>query len=128
MDLVREIPQADMPTATNVLSGAPPSLLEALRVFWIGAAAGLVQGNVRNRSMMIHPSQRTLPHADYHQLVLSVKSLWTSILEADEDDPDHQELVRAFRTTYSDLARTANACLHSTSWSPGCATQYARQS
>jgi hypothetical protein len=63
MDLVREIPQADMPTATNVLSGAPPSLLEALRVFWIGAAAGLVQGNVRNRSMMIHPSQRTLPHA-----------------------------------------------------------------
>jgi hypothetical protein len=79
-------------------------------------------------SMMIHPSQRTLPHADYHQWVLSVKSLWTSILEADEDDPDHQELVRAFRTTYSDLARTANACLHSTSWSPGCATQYARQS
>jgi hypothetical protein len=108
MDLVREIPPLDIPSATNVLSGAPPSLLEALRVFWVGVAAGLVEGGVGNRSMMIHPSQRTPPHADYHQWVLSVKSLWTNVLEAPEDDPDRQELVEAFRDAHSYLSQTAD--------------------
>jgi hypothetical protein len=108
MDLVREIPLPDIPSATNGLAGAPPSLLEALRVFWLGVAAGLVEGGVGNRSMMIHPSQRTLPHADYHQWVLSVKSLWASVLEATEDDPDRQELIEAFREAHTDLSRTAD--------------------
>jgi Z1 domain len=108
MDLVREIPPADIPSATNVLSGAPSSLLEALRAFWVGVAAGLVEGGVGNRSMMIHPSQRTLPHADYHQWVISVKSLWSSVLEAHEDDPDRQELIETFRDAHADLSQTAD--------------------
>lgn len=108
MDLVREIPTSDVPSATNVLFGAPPSLLEALRAFWVGVAVGLIEGAVGNRSMMIHPSQRTPPHADYHQWVLAVKSLWTSVLEAPEDDPDRQELIDAFRRAHADLARTAD--------------------
>lgn len=108
MDLVREIPLGDIPSATNVLAGAPQSLLEALRVFWLGVAAGLVEGGIGNRSMMIHPSQRTLPHADYHQWVRSVQSLWTGVLEAPEDDPDRQELIEASREAHADLARTAD--------------------
>jgi hypothetical protein len=107
MDLIREIPAADIPTATNVLNGAPPSLLEALRIFWLGAAAGLLSG-ARNRSMMVHPSQRTPPHADYHQWVLAVKGLWARMLAESEDDPDRQELIEAFRASYEDLARTAD--------------------
>lgn len=109
MDLVREIPAGDIPSAANTLLGAPPSLVDALRVFWLGVAAGLVEnGGIGNRSMMIHPSQRTLPHADYHQWVRSVKSLWTRILEADEDDQDRQELIDGFRRAHADLATTAD--------------------
>jgi hypothetical protein len=108
MDLVREIPVADIPTATNVLNGAPPSLLEGLRIFWLGVAAGLLGGSRGNRSMMVHPSQRTPPHADYHQWVLAVKSQWASVLASSEDDLDRQELIEAFRASYEDLARTAD--------------------
>ena len=108
MDLVREIPPNDIPSATNVLAGAPPSLLEALRAFWVGVAAGLIAGGRGNRSMMIHPSQRTLPHADYHQWVLSVKSLWSSLLDAPEGYPDRNELLDKFREAHGDLARTAD--------------------
>lgn len=109
MDLVREIPPADLPSPTNVLTGAPPSLLEALRVFWVGVAAGLTEGGLGNRSMMIHPSQRTQPHADYYQWVRSVQSLWTGVLEAPEDDPDRQDLIAGFREGHADLSATADA-------------------
>lgn len=108
MDLVREIPPADIPSATNVLSGAPPSMLEALRAFWVGVAAGLTEGGVGNRSMMIHPSQQTAPHADYHQWVRAVQTLWTSVLEAPENDPDRQDLIASFREAHEDLATTAD--------------------
>jgi hypothetical protein len=108
MDLIREIPAADIPTATNVLTGAPRSLLEALRIFWLGVAAGLLGDSRGNRSMMVHPSQRTPPHADYHQWVLAVKSLWASVLASTEDDVDRQELIEAFRTSHEDLSRTAD--------------------
>lgn len=109
MDLVREIPPTDLPSPTNVLTGAPPSLLEALRIFWVGVAAGLTEGELGNRSMMIHPSQRTQPHADYYQWVRSVQSLWTGVLEAPEDDPDRQDLIEGFREGHVDLSATADA-------------------
>jgi hypothetical protein len=108
MDLVREIPPADIPSATNVLSGAPESMLEALRVFWVGVAAGLTEGGVGNRSMMIHPSQQTAPHADYHQWVRAVQTLWTGVLEAPENDPDRKELIESFHEAHADLATTAD--------------------
>jgi hypothetical protein len=108
MDLVREIPPADIPSATNVLSGAPPSMLEALRVFWVGVAAGLTEGGVGNRSMMIHPSQQTAPHADYHQWVRAVQTLWTGVLEAPENDPDRKDLIESFKQAHVDLATTAD--------------------
>lgn len=108
MELIREIPPSDIPSATNVLSGAPPSLLEALRVFWIGVATGLAEGGSGNRSMMIHPSQQTQPHADYHQWVRSVQSLWTGLLEAPASDPDRQDLVKSFGEAHADLAATVD--------------------
>lgn len=108
MDLVRVIPLGDIPSATNVLSGSPPSLLEALRIFWVGVAAGLTEGGVGNRSMMIHPSQQTAPHADYHQWVRAVQTLWAGVLEAPEHDPDRQELIESFRGAHADLATTVD--------------------
>ncbi|HEX9774107.1 MAG TPA: Z1 domain-containing protein [Actinomycetota bacterium] len=108
MDLVRTVPIPDIPTQQNVLRGAPPSLQESLRVYWLGVAAGLLGGSQGNRSMMIHPSQRTLPHADYHQWVRAVQSSWASTLALEESDPDRQTLIERFLDAYEDLSRTAD--------------------
>jgi hypothetical protein len=112
MQLIREIPAADIPTATNPLNGAPPSLLEAMQIFWVGVAAGLVADEGRgNRSMMVHPSQRTPPHADYHQWVIQVKRLWADTLSAGDDDPDYVELMGQFRAAHTDLGQTIEGLL-----------------
>jgi len=109
MDLIRQIPANEIPSATNPLRGASDSLLEALRVYWLGVAAGLLSDGGRgNRSMMVHPSQRTLPHVDYHQWVVQVQRLWAQILEAGEADPDCRELLDQFQLAHRDLERTCN--------------------
>src|SRR5439155_11169168 len=62
--LVREIPPADIPSNTNVLHEPPDSLLEAMRLFFLGVASGSIRDRAHgNRSMMVHPTQRTGGHA-----------------------------------------------------------------
>ena len=110
MALIREIPAQDIPSQANPIMGAPPSLLEALRLFWIGVAAGLlIDRGAGNRSMMVHPSQRTPPHADYHQWVIQVQRLWAETLAAGDGDPDYIALVDQFRRSQADLAATVQA-------------------
>jgi len=109
MDLIREIPAQDTPSQSNPLTGAPPSLLDALRSYWLGVAAGLIMdAGSGNRSMMVHPSQHTAQHADYNQWVRQVQHLWTDVLAAGPGDPDREELVADFRSAYADLDRTAD--------------------
>jgi hypothetical protein len=106
-DLVRPIPPSEVPTATNPLHEPPPSVLEAMRVFFLGVAAGVrLDGGRGNRSMMVHPSRETQGHADYHRWVSQVKSSWERLLAAGESDPDRQELLRDFRSSYDDLRVT----------------------
>jgi len=108
MNLVREIPVRDIPSDSNQFTGPPDSLLEAMRVYWLGVAAALLVGAQGNRSMMVHPSQRTLPHADYYQWVRQVQRLWGDVLALSADDSDYQELIDSFRTPYGDLAQTTD--------------------
>ncbi len=106
-DLVRAIPPNEVPTAGNPLHEPPASLLEAMRIFFLGVAAGLrLDGGRGNRSMLVHPSRETAGHADYHRWVTQVKASWERLLGAGQDDPDRQELLREFRGSYSDLQRT----------------------
>lgn len=106
---IRVIAPADVPTPSNVLVEPPASLLEAMRVFMVGVAAGLVQnGPVGCRSMLIHPSHRTAQHQEFHGWIQDIFTTWSRDLNLPEADPDRQELLEEFRAAYEDLAGTAD--------------------
>jgi Z1 domain len=105
-ELVRPIPPSDIPSPTNVLSGPPDSLIEAMRVFLLGVAAGMRGGALGNRSMMVHPSAKTVPHGDYSRWVTEVKENWRDVLDRGPGEPDYGELVQSFAETHADLAKT----------------------
>ena len=104
--LVRSIPDDEIPSAQNQLQGAPESLREAMRLFFIGVAAGkLLRSNERNRSMLIHPSRLQGKHADYFNWVSAIRTEWLRLLSAD-GDPDQVSLLADFQTAHANLAAT----------------------
>ena len=106
---VRVIPPGEVPTRANPLAEPPASLLDALRVFMVGVAAGLVEGgNTGNRSMLVHPSYRTAHHEEFYHWVRDIFDEWQRILGMPDGEPDKQELIEDFREAYADLARTAH--------------------
>jgi len=100
------IPGTELPDA-DVRDTIPRSLESALRLFYVGVAAG-IDGNTpgSNRSMMIHPSQLR----DYHQKFLGwvrdTKTTWLNLLKAPPQSPDRCELMDSFRAAYYDLRNT----------------------
>lgn len=105
--LVRCIPDTDIPAAGQPVPHEPPdSLLEAMRVFFVGVAAGWREGAHDNRSMMVHPSKRTTSHGDYYQWVRSAQNLWGTILAGGKDEPDYRNLINDFHSAYADLKGT----------------------
>ena len=106
-NLIRAIPRDEIPTKVIPLVEAPDSLLAAMRVFFIGVAAGrLLNDGSRNRSMMVHPSQETMRHAEYFRWVRQIKDNWETVLNLAEQDADRQELLEDFRVAYDDIAAT----------------------
>lgn len=111
-DLVRPILDREVPTPANRLTEPPESLLRALRVYFLGVAAGRLEGqdNRRdNRSMMIHPSKQTPPHASYRAWVREIKHGWARLLDVGRQqpqDPDYLNLLADFRVAYEDLSST----------------------
>lgn len=104
--LIREIPASEVDLAAENCLEPPASLLEALRVFFLGVAIGVLRDGGRgNRSMMIHPSQKTTSHEQYHRWVKSVCGSWRQIL-GDSNSPDRQKLIRYFQDGYTDLGST----------------------
>lgn len=107
--LTRVIPPQDIPSDDNPLAEPPPSLLDALRVFLVGVAGGLIQGrsaqNAR-RSMLVHPSQRTAQHLEYRDWIGRVFDDWQRLLGLPETDPDRMDLMEDFQGVYDDLVRT----------------------
>src|SRR5262249_36842859 len=62
-NLVRSIPIAEIPTANNPLNAPPQSLLQAMRLFFIGVAVHIITNDPEpNRSMMVHPTRLTTGH------------------------------------------------------------------
>ncbi len=104
---VRQIPPEEVPTRDQPLTAPPDSLIEALGVFMVGVAAHLaVHGNSGNRSMMVHPSRTTDPHAEYANWVRATMDRWRSDLDLPEGDPDRQDTMAEFRFAYDELAQT----------------------
>jgi hypothetical protein len=109
--LVRVISPQDIPTDDNPLVDPPAPLLEALRVFLLGVAAGQAEGRTArnpNRSMLVHPSQRTESHRDYRRWVGNVLDEWQRVLDLDESDSDRHDLLAEFREAHADLATTVS--------------------
>ncbi len=108
-DLVRTIPTAEVFTRDSPLTEPPGSLLEAMRLFFLGVADGyLVDGGAGNRSMMVHPSQQTLLHAEYYRWVNQAKTHWQQLLALPETDPDRREFIEDLRLSYADLQGTVD--------------------
>lgn len=105
--LVRIIPPADIPSTRNILQSPPDSLLDALRLFFLGVASGIIRDQGRgNRSMMVHPTQKTGGHQQFFAWVSQVRDAWLQVLEAPETDPDRAEFILDFRRAHDDLATT----------------------
>jgi hypothetical protein len=107
-ELVRLIPSGEIPSQANVLHAPPATLLEALRLFFVGVASGLnEQQPTRNRSMLVHPSQQTLRHAEYSHWIRTTQASWEALLARPSTDGDRVDLVEEFKTAYDDLTHTA---------------------
>jgi hypothetical protein len=104
-ELVRTIPDAEIPSPDNHLRGAPESLREALRLFFIGVATGDLQHAPGNRSMLVHPARLQEKHANYFHWVSAVRTDWLRLLK-DEADPDRVSLLNDLRTSHTSLATT----------------------
>ena len=98
---IRDIPPQDIAPGND----PPESMLEAVRVFFVGLAASLIRDR-RRRSMLIHPSRLRADHRQVVQWVTEAKTTWLTALRLPETDPDRIELVDDFRTAYEHLATT----------------------
>jgi hypothetical protein len=108
-NLVREIPPSEVPTRRIPLTEPPDSLFYAMRLFFLGVAAGMDTSDGGNRSMLVHPSVTRAEHAQFHQWVLAAKDEWKEILGKSEADADRIDLIDEFRPAYEDLKQTAAA-------------------
>jgi hypothetical protein len=110
-NLVRVIPTAEIPGRGNPLQDVPPSLLVALRLFFLGVAAGFALGDDqqrgrRNRSMLVHPSRETTAHSQFYHWITQIRQQWLDMLSLPVDDPERVAFINAFRPEYEDLRAT----------------------
>lgn len=101
-----EIPPQEVPTLQNPLKEAPQTLQQALQLFILGAAHHSVTRGKGNRSMMVHPSQRTAPHTDYKEWVDGLLEHWRDFLEQPKGSAVRRELERSLRENYDELLST----------------------
>ena len=106
-NLICTIPDNEIPTKSDPLDAPPDSLLEAMRIFFLGVSAGMIlDKSDGNRSMMVHPSRETFRHGEYYFWVKQVKNYWREVLELDENHSDSLDLLEEFRGSYKDLQKT----------------------
>lgn len=109
-NLVRVISANEISGRGTPPQDVPPSLTEALRLFFLGVAAGFTQGEDqqprRNRSMLVHPSRETTGHSQFYYWITQIRQQWINLLNLPPDDPERLNFVETFRPEYQDLAAT----------------------
>ena len=104
---IRTIPDNEIPTKNNPLDAPPESLLEAMRIFFLCVSAGMILDNSDvNRSMMVHPSHKTIGHKRYLHWVKKVTKNWEDILKLEKGETDCRGLLEEFRDSYKGLQNT----------------------
>ncbi len=111
-NLTRVIPANEIPGRSPTVSDIPPSLIFALRLFFLGVAAGYILSDDsrpgrRNRSMLVHPSRETPGHNQFYHWISQIRQQWIEILALPENDPERTQFVESFRDAYQDLGATA---------------------
>lgn len=106
--ILRTVPSREIFTHKDVPEEPPATLLRALRIFFAGVAVGVYINRERgHRSMLIHPSHRTMPHSVFTAWVNHIRDMYLEILALADDDPDKIDLLDDFRAAYDDLSQTA---------------------
>ena len=107
---VRIIPETETINPNTMPDEVPPSLLEALRSFWLGCSIQLyIQNHLdlepTTKSMMIQVSQKTLPHNTFYVWANANKNHWKKILK-NPAAGSYKELIEEFKITHTDLSTT----------------------
>lgn len=107
-DFVRVIPETEIAATAQKDPEPPSTLFAALATYLLGAAATQITRSGDQRSMLIHPSVKTIPHAMYRSWIEIAKTQWSKLL-LDGEPADVEDLVDTyFSPAYDDLTRTAS--------------------
>jgi len=106
--IVKRIPNEDLFKAGSPPSEPPGSLLEALRIFFVGCSVAAARGKPIPRSMLVHPSPRQADHRQYLIWVQEIVRRWLSALRS-TDAQEKSDVHEEFRTGYEDLSKTDSA-------------------
>lgn len=105
-EFIEHIPESDVQSIDEDASDPPRSLLKAFAVFALGCAAGRLDSDgPAQRSMLVHPSQKTLPQARFVSWLKNIRDLWVTLLKSVEGDEDRLDLIeRWLEPAYANLA------------------------
>jgi hypothetical protein len=102
---IRHIPADQLAATDDDVDEPPQSLLDAFACFALGCV--VEKGRPQppsQRSMLVHPSHKTLPQGKFVTWLKSARDLWGRVL-ADPEDPACAELVETlFAPAYQDLS------------------------
>lgn len=104
-DIVKPIPPDDQFKPGTPPDEPPESLLEAMRVFFVGCAVASFRGRPVPRSMLVHPSPRKNDHRQYLTWVQQAIRRWTDSL-ASPDEQDRVDAIEEFLPAYEELSKT----------------------
>lgn len=106
-ELATVIPDDELPNEQQEDLGPPESLKVAMQIFFLGVACGLVTNAGRgNRSMLVHPSHKTIPHSQFHAWIQRIRAQWQKVLGLPISDPDRQDLISEYERAYNNLSIT----------------------
>lgn len=102
---VRTIPATDLAQLNVGQPDPPESLVDALRLYFVGLAVSLIRRSGR-RAMLIHPARERVVHQESAEWATAMQEHWKRILALADGDQDRAELIDEFRDAYDDLLRT----------------------
>lgn len=103
-NIVRTIPVEDLFKPGAPPDAPPESLLEALRVFFVGCAVAALRGGPTPRSMLVHPSPRKNDHRVYLTWIQEVVNRWSASLSSSNVE-DRTEALEEFNGAYAELSQ-----------------------
>ncbi|MFE4467235.1 Z1 domain-containing protein [Leifsonia sp. NPDC056824] len=104
-EIVHVIGDNDLILAGDPNGPPPRSLVAALREFTLGAAHVVASGQLQTRSMLVHPSRLTTPHATFVRWIRAIVQHWKDTIE-DGEESDCGALQSEFHRSWQSLAAT----------------------